>query len=164
MYEVKLNKEVYLIEKNDGQTTVNGEIISMDQVKIGKNAFHILVDNQSMTMEIVHWDAAAKTLLVKLNDQLANLTVSNEQDLLLAKMGIKQTKGNLSSEIKAPMPGLILDIPINEGDTVQKGDVLIVLEAMKMENSIKSPQSGTIKKIVVNIGEGVEKNQVMIQF
>jgi len=164
MYEVKLNKEVYLIEKNDGQTTVNGEIISMDQVKIGENAFHILVDNQSMTMEFVHWDPAAKTLLIKLNDQLANLTVSNEQDLLLAKMGIKQTKGNLSSEIKAPMPGLILDIPINEGDTVQKGDVLIVLEAMKMENSIKSPQSGTIKKIVVNIGEGVEKNQVMIQF
>ena len=164
MYEVKLNKEVYLIEKNDGQTTVNGEIISMDQVKIGENAFHLLVDNLSITMEIVHWDPAAKTLLVKLNDQLANLTVSNEQDLLLAKMGIKQTKGNLSSEIKAPMPGLILDIPINEGDTVQKGDVLIVLEAMKMENSIKSPQSGTIKKIVVNIGEGVEKNQVMIQF
>ncbi len=79
-------------------------------------------------------------------------------------MGLKQTKGNILTEIKAPMPGLILDIPVKEGDSVEKGEVLIVLEAMKMENSIKSSQSGTIRKILVNTGQGVEKNQVMIQF
>lgn len=164
MYEVKLKNEVFLIEKNDELTKVNGEIISMDNIKIGENAYHMLVDNQSLTMEIVSWNPYTKKLLVKLNDQLAELTVSNEQDLLLEKMGFKQTKVNLSTEIKAPMPGLILDIPTNEGDTVEKGDVLIVLEAMKMENSIKSSQAGTIKKILVHIGQGVEKNQVMIQF
>jgi biotin carboxyl carrier protein len=164
MYEVKLKNEVFLVEKNGEQTLVNGEDITMDLVKIGENAFHLLVDNLSLTMEVVSWDPSTKMLLVKLNDQLAELKVSNEQDLLLEKMGLKQAKGNLLTEIKAPMPGLILDIPIKEGDNVQKGDVLIVLEAMKMENSIKSSQSGTIQKILVSTGQGVEKNQVMIQF
>ncbi|WP_158858357.1 acetyl-CoA carboxylase biotin carboxyl carrier protein subunit [Lunatibacter salilacus] len=164
MYEVKLKNEVYLVEKNGEQTKVNGEIISMDSVKIGENAFHLLVDKQSLTMEIVSWDPSTKKLQIKLNDRLAELIVSTEQDLLLEKMGLKQTKGNLLTEIKAPMPGLILDIPIKEGDTVEKGEVLIVLEAMKMENSIKSSQSGTIRKILVDTGQGVEKNQVMIQF
>jgi len=164
MYEVKLKNEVFLVEKSGEKTKINGEVIEMDEVKIGENTFHLLVDNQSLTMEIVFWDLSTKKLLIKLNDQLAELIVSNEQDLLLEKMGLKQAKGNLLTEIKAPMPGLILDIPIKEGDTVQKGDVLIVLEAMKMENSIKSSQTGTIRKILVTIGQGVEKNQVMIQF
>lgn len=164
MYEVKLKNEVFLVEKSGEQTKVNREVISMDTVKIGQNAFHLLVDNQSLTMEIVSWDPSTKKLLVKLNDKLAELIVSNEQDLLLEKMGLKKAKGNLVMEIKAPMPGLILDIPIKEGDIVQKGDVLIVLEAMKMENSIKSSQAGAIRKILVTSGQGVEKNQVLIQF
>lgn len=164
MYEVKLKNEVYLVEKSGEDTKVNGEIITIDNVKIGDNTFHLLVGNKSLTVEIVSWDPSTKRFQVKLNDHLAELIVSNEQDLLLEKMGLKQAKGNLLTEIKAPMPGLILDIPIKEGDTVQKGDMLIVLEAMKMENSIKASQEGTIRSILVNVGQGVEKNQVMIQF
>ncbi|HSH65835.1 MAG TPA: acetyl-CoA carboxylase biotin carboxyl carrier protein subunit, partial [Bacteroidia bacterium] len=71
---------------------------------------------------------------------------------------------NKINEIKAPMPGLVLDIRVNEGDSIQKGDAVIVLEAMKMENIIKSPVDGTIKKINVKKGLAVEKNQVLVQF
>jgi len=67
-------------------------------------------------------------------------------------------------EIKAPMPGLILDIKVAPGDVVKKGDVLVILEAMKMENSIKSPGDGMVKIVRVGLKQSVEKNQVLIQF
>jgi len=67
-------------------------------------------------------------------------------------------------EIKAPMPGLILDLKVAPGDQVQKGDVLLILEAMKMENSIKSPGDGVVKEVKVSLKQSVEKNQVLIQF
>lgn len=164
MYEVKLENEVFRVEKSGGQTKVNGEIISMDRVKTAPNAFHLLIENRSMTVEIVSWEPAVKKLTMKVNEKVVELQVSNEQDLLLEKLGLKQAKGNIVSDIKAPMPGLILDIPIKEGDAVRKGDVLVVLEAMKMENSIKSSQEGIVRKILVTSGQSVEKNQVMVQF
>jgi biotin carboxyl carrier protein len=68
------------------------------------------------------------------------------------------------NEIKAPMPGLVLDVRVSEGEAVKKGDAIIVLEAMKMENIIKSPTDGIIKKISVKKGVAVEKNQVLIHF
>ncbi len=68
------------------------------------------------------------------------------------------------NEVKAPMPGLVLDIRVSEGDEVKKGDPILVLEAMKMENIIKSPTDGVIKKINVKKGLAVEKNQVLINF
>ncbi len=71
---------------------------------------------------------------------------------------------NKINEIKAPMPGLVLDIRVAEGDAVKKGDTILVLEAMKMENSIKSPTDGLVKKISVKKGLAVEKNQVLINF
>jgi len=68
------------------------------------------------------------------------------------------------SNLKAPMPGLVLDISTKEGETVKKGDTLLILEAMKMENAIKSPTDGIIKNIAINKGEAVEKNQVILNF
>jgi biotin carboxyl carrier protein len=62
------------------------------------------------------------------------------------------------------MPGLVHQILISEGQIVKKGDALLILEAMKMENVIKSPADGTATKIRVSKGQNVEKNQVLIQF
>jgi biotin carboxyl carrier protein len=69
-----------------------------------------------------------------------------------------------AKEIKAPMPGLIFDIKVKEGDEVKKGDAVLILEAMKMENILKSPGDGTVKSIKIKKGQSVEKNQVLIQF
>ncbi|MNF13023.1 Glutaconyl-CoA decarboxylase subunit gamma [compost metagenome] len=67
-------------------------------------------------------------------------------------------------EIKAPMPGLVLNVIVESGQEVNKGDNLLILEAMKMENIIKSPSSGIVKKILVTKGDKVEKNEILIQF
>jgi biotin carboxyl carrier protein len=68
------------------------------------------------------------------------------------------------NDLKAPMPGLILQIAVNEGDIVKKGDTLLILEAMKMENVLKAQGDGIIKKIAVNKGDRVEKNHLLIKF
>ena len=67
-------------------------------------------------------------------------------------------------DIKAPMPGLILDIMVEVGQEVKKGDALMILEAMKMENVLKSTGEGTITSIEVEKGQSVEKNNILIKF
>ncbi len=77
-------------------------------------------------------------------------------------MGIDITAGKKVNYIKAPMPGLVLNVAVAEGQAIKKGDPILVLEAMKMENVIKAPADGAIRKISVNKGDKVEKNQVMV--
>jgi biotin carboxyl carrier protein len=79
-------------------------------------------------------------------------------------MGMNSLVSGILKEIKAPMPGLILDLKVAPGDLVKKGDVVLILEAMKMENSIKSPGDGIVKAVNVSLKQSVEKNQVLIQF
>ncbi|MEM1136359.1 MAG: acetyl-CoA carboxylase biotin carboxyl carrier protein subunit [Bacteroidota bacterium] len=85
-------------------------------------------------------------------------------DLLLEKMGINHTSTNTVKDIKAPMPGKILEIICNEGDEIKKGDKVMILEAMKMENVLKSPGEGIVKSIKVKTGDNVEKNHILIAF
>jgi biotin carboxyl carrier protein len=66
--------------------------------------------------------------------------------------------------LKAPMPGLVLEVRVKVGDSVKKGDPLLVLEAMKMENILKSPADGIIQKVHVQKSAAVEKNQTLINF
>jgi biotin carboxyl carrier protein len=67
-------------------------------------------------------------------------------------------------DLKAPMPGLVLDIMVKEGEEVTEGQELIVLEAMKMENAIKSPQDGKIKKIAIKNQDKIDKNHTLLSF
>ena len=79
-------------------------------------------------------------------------------------MGFEVGTSKNISHIEAPMPGLILDIPVSEGDEVKEGDALLVLEAMKMENVILSPRDGVIGKIAVEKGAAVDKKSLLIEF
>lgn len=79
-------------------------------------------------------------------------------------MGIERGKTKLVNAIKAPMPGLILEISVAVGQSVKENDPLLILEAMKMENSFLSPRDGIIKAIAVEIGNAVEKGQLLVEF
>ena len=85
-------------------------------------------------------------------------------DRLISDMGFEMGSARNISQIEAPMPGLILDIQVSEGDTVQEGDALLVLEAMKMENVILSPREGVVKKIAVTRGMAVDKKHLLVEF
>ena len=85
-------------------------------------------------------------------------------DVLLEQMGIDMAAANVVNDLKAPMPGLVLEIPVSVGQEIKKGDQLIILEAMKMENVLKAVGDGVVKSIEVGKGDSVEKNQVLIKF
>ena len=92
------------------------------------------------------------------------MQITDQYDELLHQLGMDNLTANKISEIKAPMPGLVIRILASEGDQVEKGGNLFVLEAMKMENVIKSVSDVKIKSIKVKAGDKVEKNQVVMVF
>ena len=123
----------------------------------------MLVLNQSHELEILKRDLFKKTYHIKINSNIYEVKIANDLDLLINELGLSIGKTQLENEIKAPMPGLILEIGIKEGEQVKAGESLLVLEAMKMENTITAPSDATIKSISVEEGQSVAKNELLIE-
>jgi biotin carboxyl carrier protein len=165
MYTAKVNQATDLqIVLSEGQYTINDLVIDWDIINLGNDRFHIIYKSTSYQAELIEVNFEEKSFLFYINGQKQAVVVKDKFDLLLEKMGLNDLKSNKMNDIKAPMPGLILSINIKEGDEVQKGDAIMILEAMKMENVLKSPGEGVVKSIVVKQGDSVEKNQVLINF
>ncbi|MCH7412656.1 biotin/lipoyl-binding protein [Belliella sp. R4-6] len=164
MYSVNIDNSVIKVEKSGDSIVVNEEILTWDLKKTGDRFYNIIHEGKSFNLEVVSILPEEKTIKLKLNNKSATVKLQDKFDLLLEKLGMNTNKGNQAKEIKAPMPGLIFDIKIKEGDEVKKGDPVLILEAMKMENIIKSPGDGIVKAIKIKKGDSVEKNQVLIQF
>lgn len=165
MLKVKVNnKKEYAIELNDASGTIDGKNFSWDVLQVKDGKFHIIKDAKSYNAEVVKANPEEKTFVINVNGNNYKLQVKDKYDELLKNLGLDNLNSKKVNEIKAPMPGLVLDIRVTVGDAVKKGDAILVLEAMKMENIIKSPTDGTISKINVKKGVAVEKNQVLINF
>lgn len=165
MLKVTINEQqTFDIDTNKGETTLNGQPFQWDLVALGDRRFHILQNDRSYNAEIVEANYAEKSFKVKINQSIYTLIAKDRFDLLLEQMGMNSTAKNKVNHIKAPMPGLIWDIKVQAGDSVQAGDVVLVLVAMKMENALKSSGDGIVKNIKVKQGDSVEKNQVLIEF
>lgn len=158
------SEQTFEIRQEKGQVFVNEKPQSWDLLNLKPNTYHILKDEQSYLVEVLEADKLSKTFSIKVNGHLYELTAQDNLDLLLQKLGMDKVATAKISEVKAPMPGLLISTKVSEGEEVKKGDTLLILEAMKMENVIKSPIDGKIKAIKVNPGQNVDKNQVMIQF
>lgn len=143
---------------------VNGNPIDYDLLKLSEQASHIIHQNKSYSVEVVDFDKEEKLASIKVNGNVYEVQVTSQLDLLLKQLGMDNLTSNKIAQLKAPMPGLVLNILVKEGDEVKKGDSLIVLEAMKMENIIKSPADAVVKKIEVKQGDKIEKNTVLISF
>ena len=164
MYTVTINKENYRVENEEGKYTVNEELLDWDLEKTGERTYHLIRNKASYALELLELDPVGKSVTLKLNNKVSKVMIRDRFDLLLEKLGMDAAAGKDAGDIKAPMPGLILEIKVKVGDAIKKGDPLLVLEAMKMENLIKSGTEGEVKKILVETGSSVEKNQVLIQF
>lgn len=165
MLQVKVNHEFnFEIDHSGKDMTVNNETIVLDIATLSDREAHVLYQNQSFNTEIVEMNKTEKTCKIKVNDSIYTVGVKDQYDQLLKELGLDNLTNNKVSEIRAPMPGLVLNIMVSENDEVKKGDNLLILEAMKMENILKSPTDGIVKKVSVIKGDKVEKNQVLIQF
>ncbi len=164
MQQATINKKTFEITQKEGELTVNGQPFVWDFIKISEGHFHILYKNNTYRAEMVKHDVETKTFTVKLNGKTHSVKLKDKFDLLLEKMGIAGAGAAKLNHIKAPMPGLIIDLKIKAGDSVKAGDALLILEAMKMENILKSPGDGVVKNVKVKKGDSVEKSQVLVEF
>lgn len=164
MYIAKIKDKDFEIKLDRQGITMNGTPFEWDMTKTGDNSYHIIKDDVSYNVEIVHWNEEEKNAEIKVNGATVNVNVKNKLDLLLKELGMDKLASTKVNDVKAPMPGLILSMSVAEGDEVKKGDPLFILEAMKMENVIKSPSDGIIQSIKAAQGDSVEKNEVLIQF
>lgn len=139
-------------------------VSQLDAVSVETNKFHILHENTPYKAEIVTSDFNQKSYTVKVNNNSYTVAISNPLDILIKEMGFEVGLTKQVNFIKAPMPGLILEISVVVGQEVKENDNLIILGAMKMENSFLSPRDGVIKSISVAMGDAVDKGQLLIEF
>ncbi|NNL33301.1 MAG: biotin/lipoyl-binding protein [Flavobacteriaceae bacterium] len=140
------------------------EISNFDLIKRSPRAFHVLSNKVSIEAELISSDFNSKNYVIKIGSNSYSVKIENEIDQLIDRMGFSANASKQIDKIKAPMPGLILDINVIEGQEVKEDDPLLILEAMKMENVINAPRSGKIKSISATKGEAVEKNTLLIEF
>jgi len=152
------------IDKTGDSGLLNGEGFEWDVIKTKGNSYSVIKDNKSYNLEVLEVIAEEKSFLIKVDGIKYQFNAKDKYDELLHSLGMDATVSKKVSDLKAPMPGLVLEVSVEGGQSVSKGDALLILEAMKMENVIKSPTDGVIKSISVNKGETVEKNQIILNF
>lgn len=164
MHKATVHDQTFDVVSEKNTLTVNGQPLGWDVVAVGPSAFHILYEGRSFNAEVLNADAETKTFTLRINGRTYPVRVQDRFDLLLDQLGMGQAAAGKLSQIKAPMPGLIVDIRVQPGQAVAKGDTVLILEAMKMENVIKAPGDATVKAVRVQPRENVEKNQVLVEF
>lgn len=164
MYQVKVNNDkTYNVDLQDGELVLDGNSINWDLTRMSDGSIHIIHNDKSYRVRLVKADYETKSLVVRVNDNDYELAVKDRFDLLLSKLGMSDLASAKVNDIKAPMPGLVLKIIAEVGQELKKGDQVLILEAMKMENVLKSPGDGVIKAIKVKQGDAVDKGHILVE-
>jgi len=156
----------YLVRRDDGtEVPVDPEALAEEGTTLSHvrgNQFVLMRNGRSVPVII---DAESRRVItLQHGHHSSTLLVSDHRDQLLAELGADEGKAGKETAINAPMPGLVLKIHVSPGDSVQRGESLLVLEAMKMENDIKANFDGTVSAIHVATGDAVGKGALLIEF
>lgn len=140
------------------------DIDALDLVAISPTEFNAIdKDHRSVNARLANAGVLTKTFTIETGGETFDVAIKDALDQQLEEMGFSTTSSKQVKEIKAPMPGLVLEVSVTEGQAVKEGDRILILEAMKMENSILIHADAAIKKINVQAGQAVEKGQVLIE-
>ncbi|MEX0275528.1 MAG: acetyl-CoA carboxylase biotin carboxyl carrier protein subunit [Flavobacteriaceae bacterium] len=154
--------EKYSIQIEDTTMEVHcTEVEHMDMVALGGTAYHVIHETRGYTVEVLP-GSDPKNPCVIVNGNRYTVNIQDAHDLLVKQMGLGTGTAQKINDIKAPMPGLILEINATPGQEIKKDDQLLILSAMKMENMILAPGDGIVKSVLAKEGEAVEKGQVII--
>lgn len=159
-YLTTVGDKTYTIDINqDGEITIDGVTRTLDLRSIDDELYSLLLDHRSFEALVEGGDGEYRVLL---NGVLYYVQVADERAKRLAEAAgaFSPTSGEVN--IKSPMPGLIVAVPVTEGQKVKKGQVVVVLESMKMENELKAPREGTVSAVKVQPRQTVEQNQVLV--
>lgn len=164
MLKAQVNDKTFEIVANDNAVLIDGQPLLWDIAAVQAGKFHILYNNRSYNAQVIEADYQNKSFQIQINQNQYTIAVKDRFDILLEQLGMGNASAKKVNDLKAPMPGLVVALKVQVGDVVKKGDTLLILEAMKMENVLKATGDGKVKSIKVNAKENVEKNQVMIEF
>lgn len=153
MYTLKIDSSTFQLSESDIDQL---DIISKNDV------IHLLTDNKSVEAKLIDINLNTKTVEISISGKQYSITIEDKLDKLIDELGFTTQANTVFKDIKAPMPGLVLEIMVKEGDHLEKDTQVLILEAMKMENVIKSPGEGVVKEISVKNGDAVEKGQLLI--
>lgn len=160
-YIATVDEKEYLVEIiDDKHISVNGKVFEVDFESVsGQPVYSLIVDGKSHESYVQPGD---ETWQVLLRGRLFPVRVEDEREKRLRAAGGAGVAESGEFQLKAPMPGLVVAVPVAEGDEIKKGQVLLILESMKMQNELKSPRDGTVGRIRVRAGESVEQKQTLL--
>ena len=146
------------------QGKLNNEKFEIEIIKEKNKELLISRDGKKHLARLLAIDSKNKTITLKIDGDRFEVKLTDEHDTLLQSLGMDAASTKKVNELKAPMPGVVVDVLVSIGDVVVKEDPLVVLEAMKMENMLKSPADGVVSAINIKKGDTVEKNRVLVNF
>ncbi|UCF60074.1 MAG: biotin/lipoyl-binding protein [Anaerolineaceae bacterium] len=160
-YVATIDDKTYEIEiNNDREITLNGKPFSIDFLTIGgPPIISLLLEGRSYEAHVNSTDVGWEVFL---RGQRYLVAVEDERQRQLREVSSAQALHRETFHLKAPMPGLIVAIPIEEGEQVKRGANLVVLESMKMQNELKAPRDGEVTAIRVKPGDNVDQEQVLV--
>jgi biotin carboxyl carrier protein len=159
LYTVTIEDRIYKVNISGDHCTVNGEAVDATMLPLNHNGLHVLHrGKQAYELFMSSQDADTYQMLLYGGHRIVTQITSRMKKHL--KAGEEGSAGSLS----APMHGLVVDVPVHEGDTVEKGQTLVVLESMKMQMQLRSPHQGKVSKVTVQSGNQVEKGALLVQF
>jgi len=157
--------EVQLSVDSAGRIFIQGRSQGIDvDASLGTGqTLHLLINGRSIRLECLQRTEEGD-LFLRINSIRYRLPIKNKRELLLARIQGAGTKDRKQTALKAPMPGLVLQVLVTEGQVLQAGDPILVLESMKMENVLRAQSDGTVVSVVIQPGEAVEKGQILVSF
>ncbi|GAB4407340.1 MAG: acetyl-CoA carboxylase biotin carboxyl carrier protein subunit [Bacteroidia bacterium] len=164
MIEAVLESRTFRIEKKKGILYIDDEATEPDIHRQGERLWHVIHNSHSYTVFVHKVDRDRREVALSVNGKKATVRLDSRIHKLLKALGMDETMQKKISELRAPMPGLIHSVKVVEGSHVQKGDPILILEAMKMENVIKAEGEGIVSKIHVVEKASVEKNTLLVSF
>jgi len=161
-YITTINEQEYIVELIEpGVVKVNDVEYFVDFEEVGgQNVFTLLINGKSFEAHISEGEANLWKVLMQ--GTLYEADVIDEREKRLSEAAGHVVKGSSIYMLRSPMPGMVTNIPLSVGDSVEAEDVILILESMKMQNELKTPQSGYISEIRISEGDNVEQNQIMV--
>ncbi len=139
------------------------EAKKINSIELENFNHHILQSNKSYNVKIINADFSNALYCLEINGKKLNVKLVSETEQIISNLGIGSNHLKKHNSVIAPMPGLVLDILVKKGQTLKKGDNIMILEAMKMENIIKIQHDSTISEIKVAQGQAIEKGQILFE-
>jgi biotin carboxyl carrier protein len=155
------------ITQNDKDILMNNtelEKFLVEYINTHSNEISLRKDGEKFNCRILKYYKSKNEYILKVNGKIISLKLSSTIEKTIKKIGLNNIDTQSVNELKSPMPGLIVEIKVKQGESIKKDQQLIVLEAMKMENVLTSPVDGIIKEIIVNPQQTVEKNSLLVIF